>query len=80
MKVTTETGIVLDSEYGLAPSLNNLIMKRKLINTMAFVALKDNVPEAYLLVVNNKPVFESTSFGCITAHIQMLTMDKNFDG
>ena len=72
MVIKTETGMVLNSELGLAPSLNNHIKLRKLKNAMVFVV---NDMESYLLVINNKPEYENTSAESIALKIDMLTIN-----
>ena len=72
MVIKTETGMVLNSELGLAPNLNDYIKLKKLKNAMVFVV---NDMESYLLVVNNKPEYENTSAESIALKIDMLTIN-----
>jgi hypothetical protein len=76
LKLTTETGIILDSELGLAPSLNDYIKSKKLKNAMVFVV---NDMESYLLIINNKPEFENTNSESIASKIDLLTFLQNED-
>ena len=72
MILKTETGMVLNSELGLAPNLNDYIKLKKLDNAIVFVV---NDMESYLLVINNKPEYENTSAESIALKIDMLTIN-----
>ena len=74
MKITSETGMILDSELGLAPNLNDYIKTKKLKNAKVFVV---NDMETYLLVVNNEPIYENTSSESIAVKIDLLAFLQN---
>jgi len=74
LKITSETGMILDSELGLAPNLNDYIKTKKLKNAKVFVV---NDMETYLLVVNNEPIYENTSSESIAVKIDLLAFLQN---
>jgi len=66
--------MILDSELGLAPNLNDYIKRKKIKNAQVFVV---NDMETYLLVVDNKPFYENTNAESIAVKIDLLAFLQN---
>lgn len=66
--------MVLDSEFGMAPSLTKWAKKKNLKNALVFGV---NSGETYLLVINGKAEYESEVAEHIAFHIDFLALSEN---
>ena len=71
MRITTKTGMMLDSEKGMATALTNWARKKGIDNAMVFVV---NDYETHLLVIDGKPEYESTQAEGIAVHIDIMAI------
>jgi hypothetical protein len=77
MKIKTSTGIELDSEEAMAPSLTQYAKSRNVENAIVFLS-NDKGKKSYLLTIAGKPEFESYQAEAVAAHIDILAVSKLF--
>jgi len=71
-KVTTSTGIELDSDDMLAPSLTKYAKQKGLEGIRAFVATHPDNAQEYVLVKDQNVIYANSSAEAVACHLDML--------
>lgn len=71
MKVTTTTGIELDTEGGLSKQATQYA-KEKGLDIVCCMATHPNGAKEYVLIENNIPIYASTQYEAVCVHIDIL--------
>lgn len=75
MKVTTSTGIVIDTEEALSKEISSHAINRGL-SLIGAVATYTNGNKFYILVEDGEVIKENTSYESMIIYIDMLWADK----
>jgi hypothetical protein len=78
-KITTSTGVVLDPDWGMAPSLTGWARSKGFDDVTVFYAVCPDGREEYLLVRGQTPAFASQSAEAVAARIDIMAMDRDFE-
>jgi hypothetical protein len=76
MKVTTSTGVVLDTEGGWAKLATDYAHKKGLTGIIITMATHKDGSQEYLMLENNKPIYGSQKFEDICFHIDTFFLYK----
>jgi hypothetical protein len=76
MRVKTSTGVILDTEGGWAKSATEYANKKGLIDVIVTMATHKNGSQEYLMLENNKPIYNSQKFEDICCHIDMMWLSE----
>ena len=78
MKVTTDRGVILDTDHTGAKGITNYAVSLGFRNLMCCLATFPNGSEEYVLLENNEPIYSSTRMEDVGTHIDKLFIDEQF--
>lgn len=78
MKVTTSTGVVLDTDHTGAKGITNYASSLGLKNLVCCLATFPKGSEEYVLLENNEPIYSSTKMEDVGSHIDRIFIEKQF--
>ena len=79
MKVTTDRGVVLDTDHIGAKNITNYAVSLDFKNLVCCLATFPNGTKEYVLLENNEPIYSSTRMEDVGTHIGRLFIDKQFE-
>ena len=78
MKVTTSTGVILDTDHIGARGITNYAISLDLKDLVCCLAEFPDGTKEYILLQDNEPIYSSTRMEDIGTHIDKLFIDKQF--
>lgn len=78
MKVTTSTGVVLDTDHTGAKGVTNYAISLGLKNLVCCFATFPKGQEEYVLFEDNEPIYSSTKMEDMGSHIDRLFIEGQF--
>ncbi len=79
MKVTTDKGVILDTDHLGAKGITKYALSLDLKNLVCCVARFPDGKKEYVLLENNEPLYSSTIMEDVGTHIDKLFIDKQFE-
>lgn len=78
MKVTTNRGVVLDTDHIGAKNITNYAVSLDFKNLVCCLAKFPEGTEEYVLLENNEPIYSSTRMEDVGSHIDKLFIERQF--